>query len=92
MRNPLKQFCKWRFEQGDRKWQQNELEHGFEQWWDFFWVKTKWMVAGISEGAPQARGRAQGGRPRPLGLWFSGGPPSVDSFASTFYIFQNNSP
>ena len=65
MSNPLKQFCKWSFEQGDRKWQQNELEHGFEQWWDFFWRKTKWMVAGISEGAPRRTHkpgeRAQGG-------------------------------
>ena len=26
--NPPKQFCKWSFEQGDRKWQQNELELG----------------------------------------------------------------
>ena len=27
-----KHFCEWSFEQGDRKWQQDELEHGFELW------------------------------------------------------------
>ena len=52
MNNPPKQFCKWSFEQGDQKWQQDELEHEFEQWNDFFWRKKKWMGAGISEGDP----------------------------------------
>jgi hypothetical protein len=41
MNNTQKQFCKWSFTQGDRKWQQNEQEHGFEQWDDFFWRKKK---------------------------------------------------
>ena len=72
MNNPLKEFCKWSFEQGDRKWQQDELEHGFEQWWDFFWRKTKWMGAGISEGGLRGThkpgGRAQGGG-RALQAW-----------------------
>ena len=35
MNNPPKQFCKWSFAQGDKKWQQDELEHGFEQRDDF---------------------------------------------------------
>ena len=62
--NPPKQFCEWSFEQGDRKWQQNEQEHGFELRDDFFWRKTKWMGAGISGGDPHGThktgGRAQG--------------------------------
>ena len=45
MNNPPKQFCEWVFEQGDRKWQQDEQEHKFEQWSDFFWRKKKWMGA-----------------------------------------------
>jgi hypothetical protein len=43
MNNPLKQFWKWSSEQRDRKWQQDEQEHGFEQVCDFFWRKKKWM-------------------------------------------------
>ena len=39
--SPQKQFCEWSFEQRDQKWQQDELEHGFELWEDFFWRKTK---------------------------------------------------
>ena len=31
-----KQFCEWSFEQGDRKWQQDKLELGFELVDDFF--------------------------------------------------------
>ena len=34
--NPPKQFCEWSFEQGDRKWQQDEQELGFELVDDFF--------------------------------------------------------
>ena len=34
--NPPKQFCEWSFEQGDRKWQQDEQELGFELVGDFF--------------------------------------------------------
>ena len=30
----------WSFEQGDRKWQQDELELGFEKVGDIFWSKT----------------------------------------------------
>jgi hypothetical protein len=47
-----KTVLKWSFAQGDQKWQQDEQEHGFEQRDDFFWRKTKWMGAGISEGDP----------------------------------------
>ena len=76
--NPPKQFCEWSFELGDRKWQQDELEHGFEQWWDFFWRKTKWMGAEISEGDPRGpqkpRRRAQGVG-APCGLVAPGAPP-----------------
>ena len=41
MNNPLKQFCNWSFEQGDRKWQQNELEHGLEAMVGFFLEEDK---------------------------------------------------
>ena len=58
-----KQFCEWSFEQGDQKWQQNEQEHEFELWSDFFWRKTKWMGAGISGGAPHGAHK-DGGAPR----------------------------
>ena len=33
---PPKHFCERSFELGDRKWQQDKLEHGFELWDDFF--------------------------------------------------------
>ena len=36
MNNPLKQFRKWSSEQGDRKRQQGEQEHGFEEVCAFF--------------------------------------------------------
>ena len=53
MNNPPKQFQKQSSEQGDRKWHQNEQEHGFEQRWDFFLEETKWMGAGISDVDPR---------------------------------------
>ena len=63
--NPPQQFHEWSFEQGDRKWQQDELEHGFELWDDFFWRKTKCVGARISAGCPcgvhEVGGTPQGG-------------------------------
>ena len=63
-KNPPKQFCEWSFEQGDQKWQQDELEIGFELVEDFFWRKTKCVGARISGGAPpgvhKAGGASQG--------------------------------
>ena len=50
--NPPKQFCEWSFEQGDRKWQQNELELMLELDTDFFGRKKKCVGAGISGGEP----------------------------------------
>ena len=62
--NPPKQFCEWSFEQGDQKWQQDELELGFELVEDFFWRKTKCVGARISGGVPygvhEEGGRAPG--------------------------------
>ena len=64
--NPPKQFCEWSFEQGDRKWQQDELEHGFELVDDFFWRKMKCVGARISGG--DARGvHEAGGAPSGVG-------------------------
>ena len=64
-KNPPKQFCEWSFDQGDRKWQQDELELGFELLDDFFWRKTKCVGARISGGGPrgvhEAGGAPQGG-------------------------------
>ena len=52
--------------QGDRKWQQDEQELGFELVDDFFWRKTKWKGAGISEGDPHGTHKA-GCTPRGVG-------------------------
>ena len=63
--NLPKQFCEWSFEQGDRKWQQDELELVFELVEDFFWSKTKCVGARISGGGPcgvhEIGGTPQGG-------------------------------
>ena len=73
--NPPKQFCKWSFAQGDRKWQQDEQELGFELVDDFFLeqdevcgCKDKWR--GPTWG-PRGRGRARRvGAPSTLvGTW-----------------------
>ena len=65
-KNPPKLFCEWSFEQGDRKWQQDEQELGFELVGDFFGRKKECVVAGISGGEPpwahEAGGRPGGGR------------------------------
>ena len=50
--NPIKQFCKWSFEQGGRKSQQNELELVLELVGDFFGRKKEFVVAGINGGEP----------------------------------------
>ena len=59
--NPPKQFCEWSLEQGDRKWQQDELGLEFELASDVF-VRKECVVAGISGGelpwAHEAGGRA----------------------------------
>ena len=59
--NPPRQFCEWSFEQGDQKWQQNELELMLEVVGEFFGRK-ECVVAGISGGEPpwahEAEGRA----------------------------------
>ena len=50
--NPPKQFCEWSFEQGDRKWQQDELGLEFELVSDVCGRKKECVVAGISGGEP----------------------------------------
>ena len=69
--NPPKQFCEWSFEQGDRKWQQDELELGFELVDDFFGRKKECVVAGISAGGPPWAHEA-GGAPWTLVARWSG--------------------
>ena len=62
--NPPKQFYEWSFEQGDQKWQQDELGLGFELVDYFFWRKTKCVGARISGGDPRGvheAGGAHGG-------------------------------
>ena len=73
--NPPKQFCEWSFEQGDRKWQQDELELVLEL--DIGVCGRKECVgAGISGGGPpwahEVGGRALGGRARPPPSWVGG--------------------
>ena len=66
------------FEQGDRKSQQDELEHGFELGGDFFWRKTKCVGAGISGGGhvgPMRQGACPGGRAHPGPSCPGGGSP-----------------
>ena len=58
-----KQFCEWIFEQGDRKWKQDEQELGFELVGDFFGRNKECVVAGISGGVPPG-GHEAGGAPR----------------------------
>ena len=64
--NPPKQFCEWSIELGDRKWQQDELELGFEMASDVFGRNKECVVAGISGGeAPWAH--EAGGAPWGVG-------------------------
>ena len=58
--NPPKQFCEWSFEQGDQKWQQDELDLVLELVGDFLWeeegvcgCRNKWRGA---TRAPRDRG------------------------------------
>ena len=65
-RNNLpKQFCERCFEQGDQKWQQNELGLGFELDKHVCGRKKECVGAGISGGEPlwahEARGALRGG-------------------------------
>ena len=61
-----KQFCERCFEQGDRKWQQNELGLGFELDIHVWGRKKKCVGAGISGGGPPWAHEA-GGTPRGQG-------------------------
>ena len=66
-RNNLpKQFCERCFEQGDRKWQQNELGLWFELVSDVCGRKKECVVAGISGREPPWDHEA-GGTPRGVG-------------------------
>ena len=64
--NPLKQFCERCFEQGDRKWQQDELGLRFELASDVFGRNKECMVVVISGGEPPWAHEA-GGTPRGVG-------------------------
>ena len=61
--NPPKQFCEWSFEQGDRKWQQDELELVLELVGEFFGRKKECVDARMSGGGHQGPAR-QGRAPR----------------------------
>ena len=72
-RNNLpKQFCERCFEQGDRKWQQNELGLGFELDIRVCGRKKKYVGERISGGGPPWAHEA-GVRPPPS--WTGGWPP-----------------
>ena len=69
-KNPPKQFCEWSFEQGDKKWQQDELELVLELDGDFFGRKMECVGAGVSGGGPP-RAHEIGGCARYLvGPWW----------------------
>ena len=63
MINPPELFRKWSSEQGDRKWQQDELGLGFELVGGVCGRKKECVVAGISGGEPPWDHEA-GGAPR----------------------------
>ena len=85
--NPPKQFCEWSFEQGDRKWQQDELEHRFELVDAFFWRKTKCVGARISGGDPHGVHEAGGAPSTLVARWM---PPCCVLSAKYSQIFQKN--
>jgi len=58
--NPPKQFFEWSFEQGERKWQQDEIELMLELVGDFFGRKKKCVGAGMSGGGPPGAHEAGG--------------------------------
>ena len=68
-RNNLpKQFTERCFEQGDRKWQQDEQELEFELASDFFGRK-ECVVAGMSGGDPRGVHEAGGAPSTLVGTW-----------------------
>ena len=62
MNNLPKLFCERCFEQGDQKWQKDELELVLELVGDFFGRKKECVGAGISGGGHHGPTR-QGARP-----------------------------
>ena len=89
--NPPKQFCERCFEQGDQKWQQNELGLGFELVSDVCRRKKECVVAGISGGEPpwaHEAGARPGGWARPGPSWPGAGSPCCVLSARYSQIFQ----
>ena len=83
--NPPKQFCERCFEQGDRKWQQNELGLAFELDNGACGRKKECVGAGISGGGPPWAHEA-GGTPSTLvARWM---PPCYVLSAKYSQIFQ----
>ena len=69
------QFCERCFEQGDRKWHQDELELVLELDIRVCGRKMNYVGAGISGGGPpwaHEAGARPGGRARPPRLWAGG--------------------
>ena len=85
-----KQFCERCFEQGDRKWQQNELGLGLELDNGVCGRKKECVGAGISEGGPPWAHEA-GGRARPPPSWPGACPPCCVLSAKYSQIFQKKS-
>ena len=72
LRNNLpKQFCERCFEQGDRKWQQNELGLGFEQDNRVCWRKKECVGARRSGGGPPWAHEAGGAPSTLVGRWLT---------------------
>ena len=68
---PPKQFCERCFEQGDRKWQQNELGLKFELVIRVCGRKMKCVGAGISGGGPLWAHEAGGAPSTLVGRWLT---------------------
>ena len=83
-----KQFCEKCFEQGDQKWQQNELGLGFELDIGVCGRKKKCVGAGISGGEPPWAHEAGGARPPPS--WQGGWPPWCVLCSINPQIFYKN--
>ena len=81
--NPPKQFCERCFEQGDQKWQQNELGLGFELYIRVCGRKKKCVGAGISGGGPPWAHEAGGAPSTLVARWM---PPVM---CSQCQIFSN---
>ena len=89
--NLPKQFSEWSFEQGDRKWQQDELEHGLELWENFFLEEYEVSGCWNKWRGSMRHGARPRGWARPGPLWPDGGSPWCVLSARYSQILQKKS-